>query len=98
MIIHKSEISLHYCILIKINKNQLLSDVPTLSLDSLHREMNSLTDRRADRQTNRRTNKQMDKQTNRQTDLIFRQSTQGVLTALEEAGLEFLSGLGRVFE
>lgn len=95
MIIHKSEISLHYCILIKINKNQLLSDVPTLSLDSLHREMNSLTDRRADRQ---KTDGQTDKQTNRQTDLIFRQSTQGVLTALEEAGLEFLSGLGRVFE
>lgn len=94
MIIHKSEISLHYCILIKINKNQLLSDVPTLSLDSLHREMNSLTDRRADKQTDGQT----DKQTNRQTDLIFRQSTQGVLTALEEAGLEFLSGLGRVFE
>lgn len=63
VIIHKSEISIHYCILIKINKNQLLSDVPTLSLDSLHREMNSLTDRRADRQTNRRTNRQTNKQT-----------------------------------
>lgn len=76
------------------------TDVPTLSLDSLHTEMNSLTDRRADRETqmDKQTDKQTDGQTDRQTDLIFRQSTQGVLTALEEAGLEFLSGLSRVFE